>query len=298
MVIHLWGKFWMAAWRGRRAMTWITGAVAFLASIATAFTGYLVQSNFDSQWISFEAKDGLNAVGIGAFFNVTNMGQALLLHACLLPLVVGAIAVWHVFLVRRRGVVPPMDLAPVDAVPRRCCRGRRVMSRRSRHASDPAAAEWKEPWRRYDIVKEGVIALVVVTVLTFALAGLFSSPDEPQLTFKGWAASASDNLHATVVQELAGSSESAGYGPPYNTASDGIAVGPLKPQKWFGVTHPVDPAQDFVLTPLRSQAQPADVAAALPDLGCREQRSAGGMGDGIRRGHHRCRWRPEQGRRG
>src|SRR5262249_11357943 len=25
MVIHLWGKFWMAAWRGRRALTWITG---------------------------------------------------------------------------------------------------------------------------------------------------------------------------------------------------------------------------------------------------------------------------------
>ena len=70
MVVHLWGKFWMAAWRGRRAMTWITGVVAFLASIGTAFTGYLVQTNFDSQWISFEAKDGLNAVGIGAWFNV------------------------------------------------------------------------------------------------------------------------------------------------------------------------------------------------------------------------------------
>jgi ubiquinol-cytochrome c reductase cytochrome b subunit len=28
LVIHLWGKFWMAAWRGRRAMTWITGVVA------------------------------------------------------------------------------------------------------------------------------------------------------------------------------------------------------------------------------------------------------------------------------
>ena len=117
MVIHLWGKFWMAAWRGRRAMTWITGGIAFLASIGTAFTGYLVQSNFDSQWISFEAKDGLNAVGIGAFFNVTNMGQALLLHACLLPLVVGAIAVWHVLLVRRHGVVPPMDAEPFEAVP-------------------------------------------------------------------------------------------------------------------------------------------------------------------------------------
>jgi ubiquinol-cytochrome c reductase cytochrome b subunit len=109
MVVHLWGKFWMAAWRGRRAMTWITGVVAFLASIGTAFTGYLVQTNLDSQWISFEAKDGLNAVGIGAFVNVANLGQMLLLHACLLPLVVGVIVVWHVLLVRLRGVVPPID---------------------------------------------------------------------------------------------------------------------------------------------------------------------------------------------
>ena len=29
MVIHLWGKFWMAAWRGKRALTWITGGLAF-----------------------------------------------------------------------------------------------------------------------------------------------------------------------------------------------------------------------------------------------------------------------------
>ncbi|HKN45955.1 MAG TPA: cytochrome b N-terminal domain-containing protein [Propionibacteriaceae bacterium] len=109
MVVHLWGKFWMAAWRGRRALTWMTGVVCFLASLGTAFTGYLVQTNFDSQWISFEAKDGLNAVGIGAFFNVANLGQMLLVHACLLPLVVGVVVVWHVLLVRRHGVVPPID---------------------------------------------------------------------------------------------------------------------------------------------------------------------------------------------
>jgi ubiquinol-cytochrome c reductase cytochrome b subunit len=109
MVVHLWGKFWMAAWRGRRALTWITGVVSFLASIGTAFTGYLVQTNFDSQWISSEAKDGLNSVGIGAWFNVTNLGQMLLWHVVLLPLAVGVIVVWHVLLVRRRGVVPPLD---------------------------------------------------------------------------------------------------------------------------------------------------------------------------------------------
>ncbi len=100
----------MAAWRGRRALTWITGAVAFVASIGTAFTGYLVQQNFDSQWIAGQAKDGLNAVGIGSFFNVMDFGQMLLWHIALLPLVLGLLTVWHVLLVRRRGVVQPIPL--------------------------------------------------------------------------------------------------------------------------------------------------------------------------------------------
>ena len=110
MVIHLWGQFFMAAWRGRRAMTWITGVVAFVASIGTAFTGYLVQQNFDSQWIAAEGKDGLNAVGIGAFFNVTDFGQMLLWHVVLLPLALGLLVAFHLLLVRLRGVVPPIPL--------------------------------------------------------------------------------------------------------------------------------------------------------------------------------------------
>ena len=109
MVVHLWGKFWMAAWRGNRLKTWITGSVAFVLSIATAFTGYLIQTNFDSQWISFEAKDGFNSVGIGAFFNVTNLGQMLLLHVALLPFILGILTIIHVLMVRRKGVVPPID---------------------------------------------------------------------------------------------------------------------------------------------------------------------------------------------
>jgi len=116
MVIHLWGKFWMAAWRGNRTATWMTGAVAFVASIATAFTGYLVQTNFDSQWISFEAKDGFNSMGFGAWFNVTNLGQMLLLHVAFLPLILGAITVVHVLMVRKRGVVPPIDEVPNSLV--------------------------------------------------------------------------------------------------------------------------------------------------------------------------------------
>ena len=109
MVVHLWGKFWMAAWRGKRTATWVTGVIAFMASILTALTGYLIQTNFDSQWIATEAKDGFNAMGIGAFFNTLNTGQAILLHVALLPPAVGIIVVWHILLVRRKGVVPPID---------------------------------------------------------------------------------------------------------------------------------------------------------------------------------------------
>jgi ubiquinol-cytochrome c reductase cytochrome b subunit len=116
MVIHLWGKFFMAAWRGRRALTWVTGAVTFLASIGTAFTGYLVQQNFDSQWISGQAKDALNAVGIGAWFNVLDFGQMLMWHIVLFPLVLVLLTAWHVLLVRTRGIVPPIDAtAPESA---------------------------------------------------------------------------------------------------------------------------------------------------------------------------------------
>jgi quinol-cytochrome oxidoreductase complex cytochrome b subunit len=112
MVVHLWGKFFMAAWRGRRALTWITGAVAFLVSIATAFTGYLVQTNFDSQWIATQAKDGINSTGFGAFWNVLNVGQMLLWHIMLLPLGLGVLVVLHVAMVRLRGVAPPIGIGP------------------------------------------------------------------------------------------------------------------------------------------------------------------------------------------
>ena len=108
MVIHLWGKFWMAAWRGHRGLTWVTGVVAFVTSIGTAFTGYLSQGDFQSQWISGEAKDGINSIGIGAVFNVLNPAQMLLWHVVLLPLAVGVITVLHIVLVRRHGVVPPL----------------------------------------------------------------------------------------------------------------------------------------------------------------------------------------------
>ncbi len=110
MVVHLWGKYWMAAWRGGRIRVWVTGAIVFLVAVPTALTGYVSQQNFDSQWISTQAKDALNSVGVGAFFNVTNFGQMYSWHVLLLPIAVVALVAAHVLLVRTHGVVPPLDI--------------------------------------------------------------------------------------------------------------------------------------------------------------------------------------------
>lgn len=108
MVLHLWGQYFAAGWRRGRAPTWIAGAVVFLISILAAFTGYLSQQNLDSQWIAVNAKDAVNASGVGGFFNVLNFGQMYGLHVVLIPVAVTVLVAVHIVLVRMRGVVPPI----------------------------------------------------------------------------------------------------------------------------------------------------------------------------------------------
>ena len=109
MVLHLWGQYFAQGWRDGRAATWMVGVVIFLIAVVTAFTGYISQQNFDSQWIAVNAKDAVNATGAGAFFNVLNFGQMYGLHIVLFPLLVVAMVGLHLLLVRHRGVVKPPE---------------------------------------------------------------------------------------------------------------------------------------------------------------------------------------------
>ncbi len=254
IVIHLWGKFWMAAWRGRRALTWVTGVVAFLAAIVECFTGYLSQQNFDSQWISTSGKDAFNSVGVGAFFNLMNFGQMLLWHVVLFPIVLIAIVGAHVLLVRVRGVAHPIDTHRAEGA---------SGSWRQRHRAVAAAdaAPWRGPTRRYDIIKEGSIAVLITTCLTLVLAGILSSPDVPALTVQTWSRLDPSDFLATAASELNGTSETAAYGQPYNTGTASVQRLLFSPQTWFGVTQPINAAQTFVLQPLSTLA-PADPALA------------------------------------
>ena len=248
LVIHLWGKFWMAAWRGRRAMTWITGVVAFLASVVECFTGYLSQQNFDSQWIATNGKDAFNAAGVGAFFNIMNFGQMLMWHIVLLPIILIAIIGAHVLLVRIHGVSHPLPAS----------RPRGLAAKRAAMKADRAA--WRGPTKRYDILKEGTIATVVILVLTVGLAALLSSPDDPPVTVRSWVQVAPADFLGTAASELNGTSETATYGPPYN--NNGTPQSELfAPANIAGVRQPIDAAQTFVLAPLAKSA-PTDPALA------------------------------------
>jgi hypothetical protein len=247
LVIHLWGKFWMAAWRGRRTATWITGVVAFLASIVECFTGYLSQQNFDSQWISTSAKDAFNASGVGAFFNAMNTGEMLLWHVVLIPVVLVAIVGAHILLVRVRGVSHPLPVA----------RARGRAARRAAAAAD--AKEWRGPKRRYDIIKEATVAVVITSLLVVLLAAILSSPDVPAVTVSNWAKVAPADFMATTASELAGTSETATYGPPYNDKTGSTQQLLFSPEKIVGIRDPITAAQTFVLSPLAKIA-PTDPA--------------------------------------
>jgi len=241
MVIHLWGKFWMAAWRGKRALTWITGVVAFLASIVECFTGYLSQQNFDSQWIATNGKDAINATGMGSFFNLMNFGQMLMWHIVLIPIVLVAIIGAHILLVRIKGVVHPIQKRPSDRVARRALKL-------------AEAREWRGPTRRYDILKEASTAAVIVFFLVIGLAALLSSPDKPPVTVASWAKVAPADFMGTAASELAGTSETATYGPPYDHLhghkSDDVQKIGISWQMLVGVHQPINSGQTFVLSPL------------------------------------------------
>jgi hypothetical protein len=136
--------------------------------------------------------------------------------------------------------------------------------RRARIAKDDGTPDSHDfPTRSYDLVKEFVLALTGVAVVTVLLAALFSSPDEKSITLQDWARTAPNDVVATATAELAGTSTSASYGAPYNDASPGQKLGPLSLQRWGGVRIPIDSAKELVLDPLASLTTDPTVTSAL-----------------------------------
>ena len=272
MTLHLWVAFFKGAWRHGRGLTWVSGAIIFLAAIGTAFTGYLSMTNFSAQWIAAQGKDALNSIGIGAFFNLLNFGQMYGFHIVLLPLVIVVLIGIHLLQVRIRGIVRPY--APTVAEERT----REALWKGGRRKQTSAAAALVRPlpsdqasyyrglrMMPYDLIREGLIALVAIFVLVVAFAGFLSSPDEPPLTIQQYAQQNPVGFVTTAMKELTNTSVIAQYGPPYNSGTGSVQfIGPLSLQQVAGVTLPIDTAHVYVLDPLAVAAQTdPQVATAL-----------------------------------
>jgi hypothetical protein len=133
---------------------------------------------------------------------------------------------------------------------------------------DRDAPAYRGPYRPYDIVKEGVLALVVIAILTVGLAAMFGSPDEQARTIKEWAIADPTDFIQTAASELDGASETATYGPPYNHGTAYVQkLGPFTLQNILGVRIHVNAAQDYVLAPLQSQPGPPALTRALANYG-------------------------------
>ena len=145
--------------------------------------------------------------------------------------------------------------------------------------ADRDVAEWKGAYTPYDLVKEFLIALVVVTLLIIGLAVLFGSPDDTPVTVKSWSTTSAFtnpdtganspgqvDFAQTAITELDGTSGTGTYGPPYNTTTDpGPKLGPLGLQHWAGVHHPINTSEDFVLGPLSTLTGNPQIQSAVTE---------------------------------
>ncbi len=124
--------------------------------------------------------------------------------------------------------------------------------------------QWQGEYRRYDLIKELVIALGVIAGLAIVLTILFSSPDVTPVTIQSWSTASPDDFVATAITELDGTSEIATYGPPYNdTSGSAQKLGPISLQDFAGVHQPIDTAQDYVINPLSTIPAVPSLTAAL-----------------------------------
>jgi hypothetical protein len=127
---------------------------------------------------------------------------------------------------------------------------------RRRHRQETAA--WTGPYSPYDLIKELFIALAAITLLTILLSILFSSPDDRPSTIAQWSRQLPVNFMETATKELDGTSPTAEYGPPYNHNGKGQHIAFVRLQKWLGVSHPINTAEDYVINPLKTiPGQPA-----------------------------------------
>lgn len=120
------------------------------------------------------------------------------------------------------------------------------------------------PQKDFDMVKEGVVSLVIAGVLIVGVAAIWKAPYRPAVTNQEIANSQPILLEQTALGDLDGAGSIATYGPPYNNGFHGQApqsvqsIWGFHPETWWGTPYAVNTAQDDVITPLTMLATASD----------------------------------------
>jgi len=116
--LHMLRVYFMAAYKYPRELTWVVGVFLLLFVLGSGFTGYLLPWDQKAYWATQVGSEIAGSVPyLGDFLRETllggrDMGAATLtrfyaLHTLVLPLLIGAFILAHLFMVVRQGISAP-----------------------------------------------------------------------------------------------------------------------------------------------------------------------------------------------
>lgn len=179
VTVHMLRVFLTGGYKPPREANWVAGVFLWVLTLALSFTGYLLPWDQLAFWA---VTVGTNMIGSVPVFGDSmrelvlgdgSVGEAALLrfyvlHCVFLPVVIGGLAAFHIFRVRRDGGLVTSEHAPVEAA--------------------AAASEAPAPTKRegrlvpawpHLVYRELVVTLVVTAVLA-ALSLWLDAPLEPE----------------------------------------------------------------------------------------------------------------------
>ena len=125
LLLHIIQTFFYGAYKGRRELVWIAGCALFALMLGMAFTGYLLpwdQKAYFATAVGTNVMDEVPVVGNflkrflrgGNQMGTITISRFFVLHVFVLPVLIAALAVIHVYLFRKAGPAGPVNEDPIE----------------------------------------------------------------------------------------------------------------------------------------------------------------------------------------
>jgi quinol-cytochrome oxidoreductase complex cytochrome b subunit len=154
VVLHMMRTYFYGAYKKPRELTWVTGVLIFIVTITFGFTGYLLPWNQIAFWATTVGTESAAKVPMigkwlqyflrgGDAVGGETLSRFFVVHVIILPWVLTGLIAVHLFLMRAT------NLATLEAV----------------DEERPIAPEHGIPFFPVHVVKEGVVAVLLIAVL-------------------------------------------------------------------------------------------------------------------------------------